>query len=119
MDSTTINELTLLEQNRKKIDIGLVYDLMVNSIKGKYKCEKFRKDFVLARSLPLEKVYDPTHVAPLAKNFIDCYANVVSEGKSKCSEKYTKVYECLLKNHGKGNDFPVKCVADMEDYINC
>jgi hypothetical protein len=119
MDSALLNEINLLEENKKKIDSRAVYDLMIHSIKGKYICEEQRKNFVLNRVLPNQKMYDPSFIEPQAKEFVDCYANMVGLTKSKCQDKYKNIYECLIKNHKTSNDFPVKCVAEMEDFINC
>lgn len=119
MDSTLLNEISLLEANKSKIDSSLVYDLMIHSIKGKYICEEQRKNFVLNRVLPNQKMYDPTFVEPQAKEFIDCYAGVVKDTKTKCQEKYNNIFECLATNHKKNYDFPTKCVPQMEDFINC
>jgi hypothetical protein len=120
MDSTLIqNEIKLLEANRLKIDSGLVYDLLISSVKARYACEEQRKKFVISRSIPHEKIYNPKYVEPYAKDFLDCYANLRKVTKETCQNQYKNVYECLVKNHGNNYDFPVKCVAAMEDYINC
>jgi hypothetical protein len=119
MDPAIIQEINLLEQNKNKIDSTLIYDLMIHSIKGKYVCESQRKNFVISRSLPSEKIYQPHYVEPHAKEFIDCYANMLNHTKSQCKSQFNKIYECLLTNHGKNYDFPEKCVSDMEDFINC
>ena len=119
MDSITINELKLLESNQKKIDTSLVYDLMIHSIKGKYVCEESRKKFVISRALPMEKVHNPKFAAPYAANFLDCYAEMLNITKDKCQPKYKKIYECLVSNHSTKGDFNVKCVAAMEDFLDC
>ena len=75
MDSNIINEINLLQANRKKIDSSSVYDLMIHSIKGKYLCEEQRKKFVLNRSFGgTQKIYDPTYVEPSAADFLNCFA---------------------------------------------
>jgi hypothetical protein len=119
MDSTILNEINLLEANKNKIESSLVYDLMIHSIKGKYVCETQRKNFVLNRVLPNQKMYDPSFVEPQAKEFLDCYAGMIKETKEKCQSKYLNIYDCLVKNHKRNKDFPVKCVQQMEDFINC
>ena len=119
MDASVVNEINLLDANRNKIDSGAVYDLMIHSIKGKYVCEDLRKKFVISRSLPTDKIYQPYYVEPYAKEFLDCYANMLKVTKENCQDKYKNIYECLAKNHGKNYDFPVKCVSPMEDFINC
>jgi hypothetical protein len=119
MDSLLLQEINLLEQNKDKIEPSLVYDLMIHSIKGKYQCEVQRKSFVIARSLPSEKIYQPQYAEPQAKDFLDCYSDMVKNTKVNCQDKYKKIFECLASNHGKNYDFPVKCVSPMEDFINC
>jgi hypothetical protein len=120
MDSNIINEINLLQANRKKIDSSSVYDLMIHSIKGKYLCEEQRKKFVLNRSFGgTQKIYDPTYVEPYAADFINCFATMTKTTKEKCQNQYKNIYECLATNHGKNYNFPEKCVGQMEDFINC
>lgn len=119
MDASLLNEINLLQTNRSKVDSGIVYDLMIHSIKGKYVCEEQRKKFVISRSLPIEKIYQPYYVEPHAKDFMDCYSDMLKVTKESCQDQYKNVYECLAKNHGKNYDFPVKCVSAMENFINC
>jgi hypothetical protein len=119
MDPAIIQEIDLLEHNKNNIDSTLIYDLMIHSIKGKYVCETQRKNFVISRSLPSEKIYQPHYVEPHAKEFIDCYANMINHTKLNCQSKFKNIYECMFSNHGKNYDFPVKCVSAMEDFINC
>ena len=52
-----INELEnqlFLDDNNSKTAIC---SFLANSIKGKYLCENYRKDFVIARSFPIGKIY--------------------------------------------------------------
>jgi hypothetical protein len=119
MDSSIINEINLLEANKSKIDGSLVYDLMIHSIKGKYVCEEERKQFVLNRVISVDKLH-PRFIEPHAKSFVDCYSKMVEKTKSsECQDQYKKIFECLVDNHSKNYDFPVKCVPQMEDFINC
>src|SRR4051812_20228261 len=120
MDFSVINEIKLLEENRNKVESSVVYDLMIHSIKGKYVCEDARKKFVLNRSFGgAQKIYDPTYVEPFASDFLNCFAGMTKKTKDNCQTQYKKVYECLANNHGKMFNFPEKCVAGMEDFINC
>ena len=119
MDSSVLNEIKLLEANKSKIDSGLIYDLLIHSIKGRYVCEDERKKFVISRSLPSEKIHKPQYVEPYAKDFLDCNAYMLKLTKENCQNQYKNVYECLAKNHGNNYDFPVKCVTSMAEFINC
>lgn len=119
MDTSILNEIKLLEANRSKIDSGVVYDLLIHSIKGKYFCEEQRKNFVISRTFNAEKISQPHYAEPYAKDFLDCYSDMLKVTKEKCEKQYKSVYQCLAANHGKSNDFPVKCVPEMEDFINC
>lgn len=119
MDGALLSELKLLEENSKKVDSAVVYDLMIFSIKGKFTCEEQRKQFVLNRTLPLQKMHDPTFVKPQAQAFLDCYAEMVKNSKSKCNSQYSEVFQCLKANHKKSDGFPVDCVAKMEDFLAC
>lgn len=118
MDATILNEISLLEANKNKIDRSAVYNLMIHSIKGKYVCEDERKKFVLNRVISIDKLH-PKFIEPHAEAFIDCYANLVRHTKENCSDKFNKIQTCLMENYGKTNDFPVNCVPHMEDFINC
>jgi hypothetical protein len=119
MDGALINELKLLEENSKKVDNSIIYDLMIFSIKGKYNCEEQRKQFVLNRTLPIQKMYDPSFIKPQAQAFLDCYADMVKTSKTKCPTQYQKVFECLKGNHLKSDNFPTECVPQMEDFLYC
>lgn len=119
MDGALLSELKLLEENSQKVDSSVVYDLMIFSIKGKVTCEEQRKHFVLNRTLPLQKIHDPTFVKPQAQAFLDCYADMVKLSKGKCRSQYSEVFECLKSNHNKSDNFPVNCVAKMEDFLAC
>ncbi len=119
MDGALLSELKLLEENSKKIDNSIVYDLMIFSIKGKFSCDDQRKQFVLNRTLPLQKIHDPTFVKPQAQAFLDCYADMVKVSKVKCNNQYNSVFECLKSNHKKTDIFPVDCVPKMEDFLAC
>ena len=115
MDGALLSELKLLEENSNKVDCSVVYDLMIFSIKGKVTCEEQRKQFVLNRTLPLQKMHDK----PQAQAFLDCYADMVKTSKSKCNNQYSEVFQCLKANHKKSDNFPVNCVAKMEDFLAC
>ena len=119
MDGALLNELQLLEDNKNKVDSSIVYDLMIFSIKGKFSCEEQRKQFVLNRTLPIQKMHDPTFVKPQAKAFLDCYADMVKVSKEKCKQQYNSVFECLKSNHKKSDSFPVDCVPKMEEFLYC
>ena len=122
MEANIVNEIKLLEENKNKIDSGPVIDLIIHSVKGKYICEEKRKNFVLSRTAPLEKIFDPSFVKTNAKEFLDCYADINKRTKGECQEQYKKVFECLTKDNKKLekiSQFPVKCVASMEDFILC
>lgn len=119
MEGALISELKLLEDNSKKVDSAVVYDLMIFSIKGKFSCEEQRKQFVLNRTLPIQKMHDPTFVKPQAQAFLDCYADMVKTSKQKCPEQYNHILQCLTSNHKKSEIFPVDCVSQMEDFIYC
>ncbi len=119
MDAYVLSELNLLEANRNKIDSGVVYDLLIHSVKGRYFCEDQRKKFVVARTQTEEQIFRPVYHEPYAKEFLDCYSNMLKVTKDSCQNQYKAVYECLASNHGKNYDFPVKCVPSMEDSINC
>jgi hypothetical protein len=119
MDASIAHEINILDQNKNKIDSSNVYDMMIHSIKGKYVCEETRKKFVISRSLPLDKIYQPQYAEPFARDFLNCYADMIKVTKESCQDKYKNIFECLVKNHGKNYDFPVKCVSAMEDFINC
>ncbi len=119
MDPSILSEMKHLEANSNKVDSGVVYDLLIHSIKGKYFCEEKRKKFVIFRTMPNEKIYQPNYAEQNAKEFLDCYSNMLKVTKASCQNEYKKVYECLSTNHGKNYDFPVKCVDSMERFINC
>lgn len=119
MDAALLSEIKLLESNRNKIENTTVYDLLIHSIKGKYVCEEKRKNFVISRSIPNDKIYQPYYVEPKAKEFLDCYAGMIQTTKDKCHKQYETVFQRISKNSNKSENFPIKCVPDMEDFINC
>ncbi len=119
MDAMMLNEIKLLELNKTKIKNGIVYDLLIHSIKGKYQCEEKRKNFVISRTLPNDKNYQSNYIEPFAKDFLNCYDDMLKVTKEKCQNPYKAVHQCLTSNHGSNFDFPVKCVSVMEDYLNC
>lgn len=119
MESAILNEIKLLENNKDKVQSGLVYDLIIHSIKGKYVCEEQRKKFAISRTLHAEKIYKPNYAQEQANSFLDCYADMTKQTKLKCKEKYSQIFDCLTKNMNTNGDFPEKCVLEMEDFISC
>lgn len=113
--------MDILELNRNKIDSNIIYDMMIYSIKGKYLCEESRKSFALHRGVPSQKAYDADAIAPHAKSFLDCYAGMVENTKlnKNCQDKFKNVNQCLSSHKSQKEDFPIKCVSFMEDFINC
>ena len=119
MDGALLNEINLLAENSKKVQSGTVIDLMIFSIKGKQRCEEQRKQFVLNRSLPIQKMHDPTFIQPQTEAFLNCYSEMVRSSKEKCDKQYIQVFACLKSNHGLARGFPEECVPQMEDFMFC
>jgi len=122
MDAVLQDEINLLNVNSEQVKSSHVYDLMIFSIKGKQRCEEQRKKFVLSRSLPIQKMYDPSTIQPEAESFLNCYTEMVQNSRKNCESNYKKVYECLSKNDDiefKMDRFPKDCVAPMEDFMFC
>merc|ERR1711908_208314 len=91
--------------------------LSENTNEVKQRCEEERKNFVLSRSLPLEKMNDPSTVQPQAEKFLNCYTDMVQNSKKNCGRQYGKVKECLEKRLRNNDIFPEKCVGYMEDFM--
>ena len=119
MDGALINEINHLAENTRKIKLGTVYDLMIFSVKGRQICEEERKRFVLNRSLPIQKMHDPTFIQPQTEAFINCYSEMVKKSKEKCDKQYNQIFSCLKSQHGISNGFPEECVTEMEEFILC
>lgn len=119
MDPITLHELNILDSNSNRLPQNIVYELMIHSIKGKHLCEEERKKFVINRSMPVEKIYNPVYVEPYAKDFINCYSEMVAMTNKECQNEYKNIFECLIVNHGGSKSFPIKCVKDMEIFIQC
>ena len=119
MDGALINNFYHLAENSQKVKLGIVYDLMIFSIKGRQKCEEERKKFVLNRSLPIQKLHDPTFIQPQTEEFINCYSEMVKTSKIKCDKQYNQIYACLKSQHGISKGFPEECVKEIEDFILC
>lgn len=119
MEGGLLNEICHLSDDKKKVNIGTVYDLMIFSIKGRQICEEERKRFVLNRSLPIQKMHDPTFIRPQTEEFINCYADMVKHAKDKCDSQYNEILTCLKSQHGTTKGFPEKCVSEMEEFILC
>jgi hypothetical protein len=119
MDGAILNEINHLSDDAKKVNLGTIYDLMIFSIKGRQKCEEERKKFVLNRSLPIQKMHDPTFIKLQTEEFLNCYSNMVNYSKEKCNNQYNQIFLCLKSQHGNSKGFPEKCVKQMEEFILC
>lgn len=90
---------------------------VANTIKAKHACEGIRKDFVVSRSFPIAKIYDPTFIEPESFSLISCYLQVAQKPNHDeiCKEKLKRLVDCLDGNMKK--DFPSQCVQSLESYM--
>lgn len=93
--------------------------LIANSIKGKLECEDYRRNFIVSRNNPISKYIDPTQSLVYSKEFLNCYTSMLNNvyKNNNCIEKLSSIVVCLKKN--LKNEFPSKCISEMEQYINC
>lgn len=101
------------------LDRDAIYSLLANSIKGRHKCEEARKVFVVSRTFPVAKIYDPTFIESQTRNFIDCYHGVVADSQGKCKSSFEDLKFCVHRGLPTNGIFPPRCVDLMEKYINC
>ena len=111
-------EIELLSDNSTSIQKKHVYSTIIYSIKGNQRCEEERKKFVISRSLPIDKMNDPSIIQSEANSFLNCYTDMVQYSSRVCANKFNKVFNCLAANRTL-DQFPKKCVADMEDFMYC
>lgn len=119
MNGQLLNEIIHLKESEKKVKIDTIYDLMIFSIKGRQICENERKRFVLNRSLPIQKIHDPTFIQSQTEEFINCYSDMVKRSKIKCDREYSQILFCLKSQHRFSKGFPENCVKEMEEFILC
>ena len=95
-----------------------IIDLTINIFLAKAKCENYRKEFVISRSFPVSKIYDPTFVEDKAQKFINCFSEQILNLRSsqKCIQQIENLKECFTKY---GVDINMNCLKPIIDLENC
>lgn len=108
--------ITILAENQNSIKSSAIYNLLIFNIAAKYVCRENREQFLIQRTT---NASSNNETEQAARSYLDCYSQVVKSSKNpSCFEKFNKVFYCL-ESKGQIDSFPVNCVGNMEDFIDC